>query len=144
VLRDGDRIAAMFMGEQYSNDTYRMGHTNVHPDYRRRGIYRRILTGVIGYTAALGFDRIKSEHALCNNPVLIAKLTAGFRIVGMDIEPRVGPSILLAYFHNADHLAAYEFRCGLATMNQRILAHGSGAMDQLAEQFRSGLSPIEK
>lgn len=136
ILRDGEHIAGSFIGEQKTEATYRMWHTHLHPDYRRRGIYRRILTATIAYTEELGFDTIVSEHAPGNNPVLMAKMGAGFRITGLDVEPKVGVSIHLCYFHNADQLAAYEYRCGLATMNPRILAHGVGAMDQLVAQFR--------
>jgi RimJ/RimL family protein N-acetyltransferase len=136
ILRDGDRIAGSFIGEQKTEAVYRMWHTHLHPDYRRRGIYSRILQANIAYTGELGFDTIVSEHAPGNNPVLIAKLGAGFRIVGLDVEPMVGVSIHLCYFHNEDQLAAYEYRCGLATMNPRILAQGAGAMDQLVAQFR--------
>lgn len=135
IIRDGDRVAGSFMGEQKTSASYRMWHTNIHSDYRRRGLYRNILRGYIEYTNEIGFDRITSEHAPGNNPVLIAKLSAGFRIVGFDVHPLVGLSVHLCYFHNPDHLAAYEFRCGLATMSSRILEHGAGAMDQLAEQF---------
>ncbi len=136
IIRDGDRVAGSFVGKQETDAAYRMWHTNVHPDYRRRGIYRLILEGTIAYTSELGFDTILSEHAPGNNPVLIAKLGAGFRIVGMDVEPMVGVSVNLCYFHNSDQLAAYEYRCGLATMNPRLLAQGAGAMDRLVAQFR--------
>jgi len=107
----------------------------VHPDFRRRGIYRHILRGTISYSAALGFDRVVSDHAPGNNAILIAKLSVGFRITGMEVDPGVGTSIVVSYFHNADHLAAYEYRCGLATMNPRLLKESYGAMHQLSEQF---------
>ena len=134
-VREDGRLAAVFCGEQKDSSTYRMWHSNVHPDFRRRGIYGLILRGTVSYTAALGFDRITSEHAPGNNAILIAKLKAGFRITGMEVDPGVGTSIVVTYFHNADHLAAYEFRCGLATVNERILAESYGAMSQLAAQF---------
>ncbi|HUH05429.1 MAG TPA: hypothetical protein VML75_25715 [Kofleriaceae bacterium] len=135
IIHDGDAVAGAFCGERKSDSVYRMWHTNIHSDYRRRGLYRMILAGTIAYTAELGFDEIVSEHAPGNNPVLIAKLGAGFRITGLDVQPMVGLSVNLTYFHNADHLAAYEFRCGLATLTPRILANGSGAMDQLIAQM---------
>lgn len=80
LVRSGGQIVAQFCGEQASPSLYRMWHTNVHRDHRRRGIYRMILRGTIDYTRALGFDAITSEHAPSNNPVIIAKLQAGFRI----------------------------------------------------------------
>lgn len=135
VVRDGDAIVATFCGEHLWRGWYRMWHTHVHPDYRRKGVYKRILQGTIAYTKELGFDTIVSEHAPGNNPVLLAKLGAGFRIVSMEVDPSVGVSVKLSYFHNPDHLAAYEFRCGLATLNQRILQSSFGAMKTLSAQF---------
>ena len=137
IVYNQDKVAASFCGEQKDSSTYRMWHSNIHPGFRRRGLYRGILDATIAYTAALGFDTIESEHAPGNNPVLIAKLSSGFRIVGMSVEPMGGTSVVLRYFHNPDHLAAYEYRCGLATMNPRLLAHGFGAMAKLTKQFSS-------
>lgn len=135
VARDGDALAATFCGHQHLRGSYRMWHTHVHPDYRRRGIYRAILAATIAYTGELGFDSIVSDHAPGNNPVLIAKLGAGFRVTGLEVDPMVGLSVNLTYFHNPDHLAVYEFRCGLATINDRIIARGAGAMELLRKQL---------
>jgi GNAT superfamily N-acetyltransferase len=135
VARAGDAIAAMFCGEDKGDGLYRMWHTTVHTAHRRRGIYRAILDATIGYTRELGFDMIGSEHAPCNNPVLIAKLAAGFRIVSLEIEPSVGPSVILRYFHHPDHLAAYELRCGYASLTPALRDVGFGAYDQLRAQF---------
>ena len=136
VARDGDRVVAMFCGHQKGADTYRMWHSNVHTDYRGRGVYTDIVQRVLGYTRALGFSAVVSEHALCNNAILIAKLKAGFRIVGTDIDGSVGPSVLLKYFHNEAHLRAYQFRCGLATVDEQLMASAGGAMPLLLEQLR--------
>lgn len=137
IVRDSDALVGVFAGHQYENGAYRMYHTNVHPDFRGRGVYTAILRSTIDYTKALGFDAIVSEHAPGNNPVIIAKLKVGFRIVSMDIDPMAGTSIKLRYFHNPDHLATYHYRCGLATINHRLLASGSGAMPRLLKQFRA-------
>lgn len=135
VIRKGGAVAGMFSGEQKTDSMYRMWHTNIHPDFRRQGLYRMIVQGTIRYTAALGFDTITSEHAPCNNPILIAKLSAGFRIYGYDIDPMAGPSIVLRYFHNPEHLAAYELRCGHAALTPALAASGMGAWSQLRDQL---------
>lgn len=134
VVRKSGAIAAMFCGEQKTASMYRMWHSNIHPDFRGRGLYRMIVQGTIRYTAALGFDTITSEHAPCNNPILIAKLSAGFRLYGFDMDPLAGPSVVLRYFHNPEHLAAYELRCGHATLTPGLAANGKGAWQLLREQ----------
>ncbi|HVK75131.1 MAG TPA: hypothetical protein VM734_17500 [Kofleriaceae bacterium] len=135
VVRAGGQVVAQFSGEQKSPSLYRMWHTNVHRDHRRRGLYRMILRGTIGYTRALGFDAITSEHAPSNNPVIIAKLQAGFRIYSLELDPLAGVSLNLRYFHNPEHLAAYEFRCGLASLSPALVDQGMGAIATLREQL---------
>ncbi|WP_437541777.1 GNAT family N-acetyltransferase [Sorangium sp. So ce367] len=138
AVRDGEAVVAMFSGHQRDAETYRMWHSVIHPDYRRRGLYREFLRRVLAYTRELGFDYVVSEHAPGNNAVLIAKLKAGFRIVAMDIDAATGPGLNLRYFHNEAHLRVYEYRCGLATLDERLLAAGTGAMPLLLEQLRRG------
>jgi L-amino acid N-acyltransferase YncA len=141
VVRDGDQVAAMFAGEQRSRGVYRMWHTNVAVAYRRRGLYRQILSSTIAYTRGLGFAQITSEHAPSNNPVIIAKLAAGFRIYGFEIDPSGGPSLILRYFHQAADLAAYELRCGLATLTPELRAAGAGAYAEFVAQVRGDGAP---
>ncbi len=138
AVRAGGALVAMFCGEQKADGLYRMWHTNVHTDHRRRGIYGHILRGTIGYTQALGFDAVTSEHAPSNNAVIIAKLRAGFRIYAMELDPMAGISLVLRYFHNPEHLAAYELRCGLATLTPQLRAHGFGAFATLKAQMLGG------
>lgn len=136
VARDGQAVVAMFCGHQVDADTYRMWHSHVHPDYRRRGAYGDIVQRMLGYTREIGFSAVVSDHAPSNNAILIAKLKAGFRIIGMDINGMIGPSVLLKYFHNQAHLRAYEFRCGLATLDRHLLDNAGGGMSLLIEQIR--------
>lgn len=137
LVRKGGAVAAMFSGEQKTESMYRMWHTNIHPDFRRQGLYRMIVQGTIRYTAALGFDTISSEHAPCNNAILIAKLSAGFRVYALDMDPMAGPSLTLRYFHNPEHLGAYQLRCGHAALSPRLAGSGMGAWPLLREQLKS-------
>jgi hypothetical protein len=135
VVRKNGALAAMFSGEQKTEGMYRMWHTNVHPSFRRQGLYRMILQGTIGYTAALGFDTITSEHAPNNNPILIAKLRAGFRLYGFELDGGLGPSVVLRYFHNPEYLAAYELRCGQARLTPGLRENGTGAWPRFRDQM---------
>lgn len=135
VVRKNGALAGMFSGEQKTDAVYRMWHTNIHPSHRGQGLYRRIVHATIRYTAALGFDAITSEHAPCNNAILIAKLRAGFRVYALELDAAAGPSIVLRYFHNPEHLAAYELRCGHATLTSGLHANGTGAWPLLKDQF---------
>lgn len=131
-----DTLVAAFAGEQRGESVYRMGHSNVHRDFRRRGIYRAILRGTLSYTAALGFDTVTSEHSPSNNAILIAKLRAGFFIYSLELDPRVGPSVALRYFHNPEHRAAFELRCGMATLTSGLRGSAFGAWPAFERQVR--------
>lgn len=138
VARDGEQVVMMACGHQIDGRTYRMWHTHVHPEYRGKGLYGEYLRRMLEYTRGAGFRVVVSEHAPSNNPVIIAKLKAGFKIYALELNAAVGPSLCLHYFHDPVELAAYEYRCGLATMNDALLERGMGAAGQLVDQFRKG------
>lgn len=136
VLEIQGELAALFSGCAYSAHAWRMWTTVVAPKFRRQGIYARILQGHLGYSKALGFDLVRSEHAPCNNAILIAKLKAGFCVTAMEIDAEHGSSLILSYFHHPEHKNAYLFRCGMAAMTPELLASGNPSMQRLARQFR--------
>jgi GNAT superfamily N-acetyltransferase len=136
LVHHGGEVVAMFSGEQRDRGVYRMWHTNVRRTHRRQGLYRQILAATIAYTRALGFDTITSEHAPSNNAVIIAKLGAGFTIHALEIDPMAGLSLVLRYYHHAADRAAYEFRCGLATVSPALRDAGFGGFAVLRDQLR--------
>jgi ribosomal protein S18 acetylase RimI-like enzyme len=137
LVREGERVVAVYRGEQVDGHTYATSHASVHPDFRRRGIYRSLIERVLATTRELGFASVVSNHAPGNNPAIIAKLTLGFRIDRLEIDALHGPCLWLRYFHDPNELAAYEFRNGLATLTPELLAHRYGAWSQLERQLGS-------
>lgn len=135
VVRHKGEAIAQFSGEFNKLGNYRMWHSVVRDDMRRRGIYQQILRSTLAYTKELGFDTVSSEHAPCNNAILIAKMSVGFYVTGYDLDGAVGPSLNLTYFHNPLYEDAFKFRCGLATLTPALRDTGIGAFAQLAEQF---------
>ncbi len=69
-----------------------------------------------------------------SSPLVLASLGA----VKRELDPGAGPSLVLRYFHNPEHLAAYELRCGLATLTPRLRAHATGAFAALRDQMMGG------
>lgn len=135
VLKIKDELAALFSGSAYSAHAWRMWTTVVAPKFRRQGIYAQILQGHLGYSKALGFDVVRSEHAPCNSAILIAKLKAGFCLTAMEIDAAHGNSVILTYFHHPQQKNAYLVRCGMASMTPELLASGNPSMKRLARQF---------
>ncbi|ATB41110.1 hypothetical protein CYFUS_006572 [Cystobacter fuscus] len=130
-IRDGEHVAAMFLGRQQREDVYLMDLSIVHPDARRKGLYSALIQRLISYTRALGFHRILSSHAPSNNPVIIAKLKQGFSITGLEIDAEVGPNLLLTYFHNPEQKRAYEYRCGGTHLSKRMVESSQGSFARL-------------
>jgi GNAT superfamily N-acetyltransferase len=135
LVHDGERVAAVYRGEQLDGHTYMTGHAAVHLDYRRRGIYRALIERVLETTRELGFTAVVSNHAPSNNPAIIAKLALGFRIDRLELDALHGPSLWLRFYHDPAELAAYEFRCGLATLTPELLARRYGAWDRMEQQL---------
>jgi L-amino acid N-acyltransferase YncA len=135
VHAPGGGLAGMFSCRQRSADQFELYHVTVHLDHRGRGLYAELLDRVVAYAQKLGFSTTVSEHAPSNNAVLIRHLKAGFRIIAMEIDPAHGMSVRLAYFHEPALLKAYEYRCGLATMDDTLYAAGMGHFGLLDEQF---------
>jgi GNAT superfamily N-acetyltransferase len=135
LVREGDVVVAVYRGEQVDGHTYATSHASVHPDHRRRGIYRSLIERVLAMTRELGFASVVSCHAPGNNPAIIAKLALGFRIDRLEIDALHGPCLWLRYFHDDDELAAYQFRNGLATLTPELLEHRYGAWAELERQL---------
>jgi RimJ/RimL family protein N-acetyltransferase len=85
-----------------------MTSTGILPEYRRRGLYTAFLKGLLSYLYALGYERITSKHQLNNRAVIIAKLRAGFNILGVDADERWGAQVQLGYFFQDDRRRGFE------------------------------------
>jgi GNAT superfamily N-acetyltransferase len=134
-------LAGAFSTCQRDAETFELHHVTMHPDHRGRGLYAELLARALAYGEELGFRITVSEHAPSNNAVLIRHLKAGFRIVALEISPLYGPAVRLAYFHDPALLRAYEFRNGLAVMDETLYAAGAGHFAALAEQFAASAPP---
>jgi GNAT superfamily N-acetyltransferase len=78
------------------------------PDYRGRGLYTAFLRQYIAYAAALGFERLTTNHHPNNRAIMIAELKAGFNVVGLELHEGSGPLVKMAYFMHADRRAGFE------------------------------------
>jgi GNAT superfamily N-acetyltransferase len=145
LVHAGDgSLAGTVAVRQRDADTFELHHVTLHPDHRGRGLYRELLARVLAYAAELGFATTVSEHSPSNNAVVIQHLKAGFRIVGLEVNPLYGPAVKLAYFHDPHLQQAYEYRCGLAVMDASLHAAGSGAFALLDEQFAAASQTVQR
>lgn len=135
VLEIKGETAALFSGCAFSAHVWRMWLTVVAPQFRRQGIYSRILKAHLGYARDLGFDIVRSEHGPNNNPIIIAKLRAGFNISSLELDAGMGPTLVLSYYLYPEQQKAYQFRSGIGVMTPAMLNSGNAAMRKLASQM---------
>jgi GNAT superfamily N-acetyltransferase len=103
----GDPVGWSY-GDMLDSETFFMTNSAILPAYRRRGIYTAFLMHLLTYLAALGYERVTSKHQTNNRAVIIAKLRAGFNILGVDLDERWGAQVELGYFFHSDRQRGYE------------------------------------
>jgi ribosomal protein S18 acetylase RimI-like enzyme len=111
VLQNGSFRGWSF-GFQESAHTFYMANSAVDPELRRKGLYSEMLKITLKKTAVAGFQTVASHHLMNNNPVIIAKLKAGFVIRGVELDPLHGMLLKMNYHHNELIKSAVKFRVG--------------------------------
>jgi GNAT superfamily N-acetyltransferase len=107
----GDTLVGLSWGQAVTKFRFHMFMSLVEPEFRRQGIYSRMLALVLELTRQ--FDEVDSYHHVLNNPVIVGKLKAGFQIIGFETLNHTGPALRLRYFHNQKLRRLMEFRMGL-------------------------------
>lgn len=126
IIKDSEKVVAMFMGWQKESNVYYMQHAIVHKEYRRQGIYSDFLTKLLNYTAKLGFLQVTSCHSLVNNEMLVLKLKRGFYIYSLEVNAEYGPNLWLVYFHNQELKKAFFYRAGMIAFSKTLFESTAG------------------
>lgn len=93
-----------------------VGTSGVLPAFRRQGLYTRLVGAMEQQAQALGCTRIESHHRAANNAVLIAKMKAGYTIVGTEFSTEMG--LLLKMCRQLDPRRAAVFRSRSGTLEE--------------------------
>jgi ribosomal protein S18 acetylase RimI-like enzyme len=112
LCKDEDKIIGWSFGYQKDAEEFYMVNSAVFPEYRNRGVYTKLLEMIIEKAAEEGFQIVSSFHHASNNAIIIPKLKAGFKIVGMKINPRFGTLVELHYFTNEKVGQILDYRTG--------------------------------
>jgi RimJ/RimL family protein N-acetyltransferase len=94
-------------GDMRDAQTFFMTSSGVLPAYRGRGVYSGYVRQLLAYLAALGYERVISNHHPNNRAVLIAKLKLGFSITAVNLDERWGAQVELTYLFHQDRRDAY-------------------------------------
>lgn len=123
LFKRGDELAGWYFGVQETETRYFMINTAVLPEHRRKGIYTALLRSLLTHLTELGFQEIYSLHHPTNNPVLVAKLKAGFVITGMEISDVFGLLVRLTYYTNPTRRDVIAARTWAAWPGKELLRY---------------------
>ena len=99
-----DELVGWSCGWMERGDVFYMANSGVVPSQRRKGIYSSLLAAARGHALASGAVAIRSQHSVLNNPVIIAKLRAGFHVSGLSQSARMGTLVeLTLHFSEERH-----------------------------------------
>jgi hypothetical protein len=113
VILHGEEIVGLTSGWQLATShDYYMGISLVKSEFRKQGLYSKMLDIVLAITEKEGFSTVKSRHINTNAPVLIAKLKKGFIINGFEIDDSMGALLTMTYYHNNTRKRAAHYRSG--------------------------------
>jgi len=104
----GDALVGWTHAWLQPGGTLYAGNSGVVPAYRRQGVYTQLVAAIEQQALALGCLRIHSHHRAANNAVLIAKMKAGYTIVGTECTLEMG--LLLKMCKELDPRRAEVFR----------------------------------
>ncbi|HEX5688175.1 MAG TPA: GNAT family N-acetyltransferase [Ideonella sp.] len=107
---DGDALVGWSSGWMERGKVFYMANSGVVATHRRRGLYSRLVTAVREHAASTGAVALRSQHSVANNPVIIAKLRAGFQISGVSMHAQMGTLVELTLHLSESRQALYRTR----------------------------------
>lgn len=107
---DGEQLVGWSIGWLERGNVWYMANSGVLASHRRQGVYSLLLAEVCALARADGAVIVRSQHSVLNNPVLIAKLRAGFHISGLSTAAQMGTLVELALHLAPGRLALFRER----------------------------------
>lgn len=123
----GERLVGWSHGLLTQTGVFYVSNSAVEPEYRRQGVYTRLIAAMEDAARALGCMRIESQHRTANVPVLIAKLKVGYTIVGTEFTAEMGLLVKLAKPLDARREALLQARAGILEGAARFFERPPGS-----------------
>lgn len=100
----GETLVGWSCGWMERGRVFYMANSGVVRAHRRQGIYSLLLQSIREYAVSKGAVALRSQHSVLNNPVIIAKLRAGFHIAGISQSAQMGTLVeLICHFNSQRH-----------------------------------------
>jgi GNAT superfamily N-acetyltransferase len=97
-----------------------VGSSAVEPEFRRQGVYTRLVGAMEEEARALGCFQIESHHRTGNADVLIAKLKLGYLVVGTEFTVNMGVLVKLSKQLEPSRHAVFAARSGVVEGSVRF------------------------
>lgn len=109
---DGERLVGCSKGWFEFGGSFYIGLSAVAPEYRRQGLYTRLLGAMELAVRERGGLLISSQHVATNNAVLIAKLKLGYVVAGTEFDVPMGLLVRLVLHLSPERKALFATRTG--------------------------------
>jgi ribosomal protein S18 acetylase RimI-like enzyme len=97
-----------------------VSNSAVDPANRRQRVYTRLIAAVEAEARRLHCPRVESHHRAANNAVLIAKLKAGYTIVGTEFTCEMGLLVKMSKQLDSRRDAVFQARAGVVEATARF------------------------
>ena len=121
----GDKLVAWSHAFLAPGGLLYVSNSAVVHEYRRRGLYTRLVAAIEDEARTLHCIRVESHHRAANNPVLIAKLKAGYTIVGTEFTSEMGLLVKMSKQLDARRDAVFQARAGVLEGTARFFGFAS-------------------
>lgn len=108
----GETLVGWSHGHLPQAGVFCVSSSAVDEPYRHKGVYTRLVAAMEDAARTLGCGRIESHHRAANTPVLIAKLKAGYLIVGTEFTDEMGLLVKLSKQLAPQRHALFHARAG--------------------------------
>jgi hypothetical protein len=105
-----EELVGWSCGWMERGNVFYVATSGVIPTQRRQGIYTSLLAAIRDYASSVGAISIRSQHSVLNNPVLIAKLRAGFHTSGLSQSAQMGTLVELTFHFHQQRLELFRTR----------------------------------
>jgi ribosomal protein S18 acetylase RimI-like enzyme len=117
---DGERLVGWTHAFLAPGGLLYVSNSAVHPEYRRQGLYTRLVAAIEDEARALQCLRVESHHRAANAAVLIAKLKAGYVVTGTEFSTEMGLLVKLCKHLDARRDAVFHARAGVVEGSARF------------------------
>ncbi|APJ03689.1 GNAT family N-acetyltransferase [Silvanigrella aquatica] len=131
IVRDKNKIIAMFRSEEKEPKVYYMRHAVVEKNYRRQGIYEDYVDKIIKYAYELNYSKIISCFVSANNVAYKIKINKDFYITSLEFHPEFGSVVWITHFLNEELKRAFFYRCGMIEFTRKMFDNSEGNAKKL-------------